>query len=152
MFTNGCVPLLTDRRVAIAVVLGISAVFALAGWRYLSGESQVVSNARAPVIAAAKPQALAAANEASTSLNQLDLSQQLLVDDLQLLQGRVTAQDSEIRRLRTELQALGQKYETLSSFASTASAAKEVKPAPTVQPPKKKKKRYVKRSKKRGNA
>jgi len=141
--------LLTDRRVAIAVVLGITGVFALAGWRYLSGESQAVSTVRAPIVAAAKPQALAAASDASASLNQLDLSQQLLVDDLQLLQGRVTAQDTEIKRLRGELQVLSQKYETLSSFASTA---KEVKPEPTVQPPKKKKKRVVKRSKKRGTA
>jgi hypothetical protein len=144
--------LLTDRRVAIAVVLGITAVFALAGWRYLSGESQAVSTARVPVVAAAKPQALVGASDASASLNQLDLSQQLLVDDLQLLQGRVAAQDTEIKRLRNELQALSQKYETLSSFASTVSAAKEVKPEPSVQPPKKKKKRFVKRSKKRGNA
>ena len=138
--------MLTDRRVTMAVVVGIAAVFALAGWRYLSGESQVVSIARSPIVVPAKPQAIAAASEASASLNQLDLSQQLLVDDLQLLQGRVMAQETEIKRLRSELLALGQKYETLSSFASTA---KEVKPAPAVQPVVKKKKRFGKRSRKR---
>ena len=137
--------MLTGRRVTIAVILGIALVFGLAGWRFLSGESPTLSNARSPAVGLAKPQA-AAVTETSTSLNQLDLSHQLLVDDLQLLQGRVTTQETEIKRLRNELLALSQKYETLSSFASTP---KEAKQPPDVEPPKKKKKRFARRSKKR---
>ena len=139
--------MLTGRRVAIAVVLGIALVFGLAGWRFFSGDSQPVVNVKAPVIA--KPAAPAAAGDPSASINQVELSQQLLVDDFQLLQGRVTTQEAEIRRLKAELQQLAQKYEALASFASTP---KEVKEPPAAQPPKKKKKRFVKRTKKRGAA
>lgn len=128
------------------MLLGIALVFGLAGWRYFAGENQTVATARQPP--AAKP-AVAAATapvDASASLNQVELSQQLLVDDFQLLQGRVSAQEAEIKRLRNELHALSQKYEALVSFASTA---KEAKPAPVVEPPKQKKKRVVRRPKKR---
>jgi hypothetical protein len=135
--------LLTGPRVTIAAIAAIAIVFCLAGWRYFAGESQPVASAKPPVIAAAKPQAaVAPAHDASTSLNQLDLSQQLLVDDLQLLQGRVTTQEADIKRLRAELQTLAQKYEALTSFASTP---KEITQPPVVQPPKKKK-RFVKRT------
>ena len=138
--------MLTGPRVTIAALLSIAVVFGLAGWRFLAGDSPPLPSVRPPVIAAAKPQAAAAPGETSTALNQLDLSQQFLVDDLQLLQGRVTTQEAEIRRLKTELLALSQKYETLSSFASSP---KEAKQTPDVQPPKKKKKRLVNRAKKK---
>ena len=51
--------------------------------------------------------------------------------------------DAEIKRLRAELEGLSQRYDALSSFASTP---KESKPAAAVEPPKKRKKRVVKRS------
>lgn len=128
-------------------MFGIVVVFGLAGWRFFSGDSPGLTSTRPQALAAAKPQPVAAVPDpTSTSLNQLDLSQQLLVDDLQLLQGRVTTQESEIKRLRNELQTLAQKYEALSSFASTT---KEIKQPDVAPPPPKKKKRFVKRSKKR---
>ncbi len=94
----------------------------------------------APVVAPVLPV------DASASLNQLEGTQQVLVDDLQVLEGRVLAQDAEIRKLKEELETLGQKFEALSSFASTA---KEAKPAPVVERPKKTRKRVVRRYKKR---
>lgn len=126
------------------MILGIALVFGLAGWRYFTGESRTVVVAKPPPIAEKSPVAEAVT---ATSLNQVELSQHLLVDDLQLLQGRVSSQEAEIKRLKNELHALGQKYEALTSFASTPT---ETKPAAVVKPPKKKKKRIVRRSKKRG--
>jgi hypothetical protein len=141
--------MLTGRRVTIAVVLAIALVFGLAGWRYFAGETQTVSVARAPAPAAKTAAPVVAPvvpADASASLNQLEGTQQLLVDDLQMLEGRVLAQEAEIKRLKDELATLGQKFEALSSFASTT---KEVKKSSVVEPPKKKKKRVVRRSKKR---
>jgi hypothetical protein len=145
---------LADRRVTIAVIIGIALVFGIAGWRYFAGQSQTVSSARPPAPAqpakapapAAKPSAAVAPAETSTALNQLEGTQQILVDDLQLLQGQVARQEAEIKRLKDELENLGQRFDALSAFASTAKANK---PEPAVEPPKKKKKRVVRRSKKR---
>ena len=63
-----------------------------------------------------------------------------------MLEGRVLAQEAEIKKLKDELEALGQKFEALSAFASTT---KEIKKAPVVEPPKIKRKRVVRRSRKR---
>ena len=135
--------MLTGRRIAIAVILGIALVFGLAGWRYFTGQSKTVGLAKpSPPIAAKAP---AAEPVNSASLNQVELSQQLLVDDLQMLQGRVSSQEAEIKRLKDELLALSQKYDALTACASTP---KETKPAPAVEPPKKKR-RVGRRSKKR---
>jgi TolA-binding protein len=136
---------LTGRRITIAVFLSIALVFALAGWRYFNGEAEKPSLAKsaAPV---AKPLAPTVVAETSASLNQVEMTQQVLVDDVQVMQGRVSKQEAEIKRLKAELEALSQRYETLMSFASTP---KEAKPAPALQPPKKKKKRVVRLSKKR---
>ncbi len=98
-----------------------------------------MAKSAAPVVAPVLPV------DASASLNQLEGTQQVLVDDLQVLEGRVQAQDAEIKKLRDELETLGQKFEALSSFASTT---KEAKQAPVVDPPKKRRKRVVRRSKK----
>lgn len=127
-------------------MIGIAVVFGLAGWRYFTGDNQALSSARplAPAVKTVAPVPPVPA-DASASLNQIEGAQQVLVDDVQLLQGRVSAQEAEIKRLKGELAALGQKFDALSSFASTT---KETKPAPAVQPPKKKKKRFARRSKK----
>ena len=134
---------MTGRHIAIAAILGIGLVFGLASWRYFNGETeqqaQVVRTA-APIVA--KPAAPTAPTDASASLNQVEMTQQLLVDDFQLLQGRVAKQDAELRRLRAELETLSQKYDALSSFASTP---RESKPVAAAEPPRKKKKRVVKR-------
>ena len=138
--------MLTGRRIAIAVILGIALVFGLAGWRYFNGEAEKPSLAKS-VAPVAKPLAPAvAAADTSTSLNQVEMTQQILLDDVQLMQGRVSKQEAEIKRLKAELDALSQRYEALNSFASTP---KEAKPVPAVQPPKKKKKRVARLSKKR---
>lgn len=138
--------MLTGRRITIAVLLGIALVFGLAGWRYFNGEAEKPTLAKAAV-PVGKPLAPTVAGETSTSLNQVEMTQQILVDDLQLMQGRVSKQETEIKRLKAELEALGQRYDTLNSFASTP---KEAKPAPAVQPtPKKKKRRVARLSKKR---
>jgi len=136
---------LTGRRITIAVFLSIALVFALAGWRYFNGEAEKPSLAKAaaPV---AKPVAPTVATETAVSLNQVEMTQQILVDDVQLMQGRVSKQEAEIKRLKAELEALSQRYEALNSFASTP---KEAKPAAAVQPPKKKKRRIARLSKKR---
>jgi hypothetical protein len=124
------------------VVLGIALVFGLASWRYFNGETEQVQAVRPVTPVIAKPVAPATASEASASINQVEMTQQILVDDFQLLQGRVTRQDAEIKRLRSELEALSQRYDTLAAFAATP---KEVKPVTRAEPPKKKKKRVVKR-------
>jgi hypothetical protein len=136
--------LLTDRRITIAVILGIALVFGIAGWRFFTGEAEKASVARlvAPV---AKPTPVAA-TEPPPPLDQAGLTQQFLVDDLQFLESRVSKQEAEIKRLKAELEAMSQKYEALASFASTA---KEAKPAPAAQPPKTSKKPPVRRSRKR---
>lgn len=138
--------LLTGRHILIAVGVAIALVFGLASWRYFNGEieqMQVVRPATPVVARPATPVAPAVA-DASASINQVEMTQQILVDDFQLLQGRVTKQDAEIRRLRAELETLSQKYDALSSFASTP---RESKPVAEVEPPKKKKKkRIVKRT------
>lgn len=140
--------MLTGRHVLIAVSLGITLVFGLAGWRFLHGETEqpVVARSAAPVARPVAPPPVA--SETSASLNQVELAQQFLVDDLQLMASRLAKQETEIKRLRAELETLGQKYETLSSFASTA---KEARPTAAVEPPrnKKKKRRPVKLAKKR---
>lgn len=128
------------------MLLGIALVFGLAGWRYFNGEAEkpTLAKAAGPV---GKPLAPTVAAETSPSLNQVEMTQQILVDDLQLMQGRVSKQETEIKRLKAELETLGQRYDTLNSFASTP---KETKPAPAVQPaPKKKKRRVARLSKKR---
>lgn len=135
--------MLTGRRIAIAVILGITLVFGLAGWRYFTGESRTVAVARTPPPVAAKTPAADAIS--SASLNQVELSQQLLVDDLQVLQGRVSSQEAEIKRLKDELHALSQRYDALTSFAATP---RETKSMLAVEPPKKKR-RVVRRPKKR---
>jgi len=146
--TNGVI-VLTGRHIMLAVIIGIALVFSLAGWRWFSGEAAKAQVARpaapvakqiAPAIAAT---AAAVPTETPALLNQLESTQQNLVDDLQFTQNRVAKQDAEIKRLRAELEALSQRYDTLRSFAST----KEAKAEPAVEPPKKKKKRYyVRRS------
>jgi hypothetical protein len=128
------------------VILGIAVVFGLAGWRWFSGaaEKPQVARPAAPVAKPAAPAAAATASETPALLTQLESTQQNVVDDLQFTQARVAKQDAEIKRLRAELEALSQRYDTLTSFASTP---KEAKAEPAVQPPKKKKKRYyVRRS------
>jgi hypothetical protein len=140
---NGVV-LLTGQRIAIAVIVGIAVVFGLAGWRWFSGaaEKPQVARPAAPVAKPATP-AAAAATEPPALLTQLESTQQNVVDDLQFMQSRVAKQDAEIKRLRAELEALSQRYDTLTSFASTP---KEAKSEPAVAPPKKKKKRFVRRT------
>ncbi|MDQ8729473.1 hypothetical protein [Bradyrhizobium sp. LHD-71] len=123
--------MLTGRRVAIAVICGIAVVFGLAGWRYFTGESPRPAIAKTVSSTPATAPPPAPVVDSSAALNQLEGAQQVLVDDLQLLQDRVTAQDAEITKLRGELQALGQKFEALSSFASTA---KETRPAAAEKP------------------
>jgi hypothetical protein len=137
--------LLTGRHILVAASVAIAAVFGLASWRHFNGETEQVHAARPATPVVAKPAAPAvAASEASASINQVEMTQQILVDDFQLLQGRVAKQDAEIRRLRAELEGLSQKYDALSSFASTP---RESKPLAEAEPPKKKKKkRIVKRS------
>jgi hypothetical protein len=136
---------LTGRRITLAVIIGIALVFGLAGWRWFNGEAEKAQLAR-PAAPVARPAAgtvaVAPATETPALLNQLESTQQNLVDDLQFTQARVAKQDAEIKRLRTELEALSQRYDSLKSFAST----KEAKAEPAVEPPKKKKKRYVRRS------
>jgi hypothetical protein len=127
------------------VIFGIALVFGLASWRYFHGatEQSRVAKPAAPVVA--RPLVPSVAMDASASLNQVELNQQTLLDDFQLMQGRVAKQEAEIKRLRAELESLGQRYDSLISFASTQ---KESKPAPAVEPTKKKK-RVVRRSNKR---
>jgi hypothetical protein len=132
--------LLTGRHIAIAAIIGIGLVFGLASWRYFHGETEQAQVVRTATPVVARPAPPGAPSDASASINQVEMTQQILVDDFQLLQGRVTRQDAEIRRLRTELEALGQKYDALSSFASTP---RESKPVADVEPPKKKKKKRV---------
>jgi TolA-binding protein len=136
--------LLTGRRISIAVILAIAVVFGLAGWRWFSGaaEKPTIARPAAPIAKPATP-AVAAATETPALLTQLESTQQNVVDDLQLMQARVAKQDAEIKRLRAELDTLSQRYDTLTSFASTP---KEARAEPDVQPPQKKKKRFVRRS------
>jgi uncharacterized coiled-coil protein SlyX len=125
------------------VIVGIAVVFGLAGWRWFSGAAEKPQLAR-PAAPVAKPGTpAAAATETPALLTQLESTQQNVVDDLQFMQSRVAKQDAEIKRLRAELDALSQRYDTLTSFASTP---KEAKAEPAVEPPKKKKKRFVRRT------
>jgi hypothetical protein len=130
----------------LAVIIGIALVFSLAGWRWFNGEAEKAQVAR-PAAPVARPGAstvaMAPPTETPALLNQLESTQQNMVDDLQFTQSRVAKQDAEIKRLRAELDALSQRYDTLTSFASTP---KEAKPEAAEQPPPKKKKRYVRRS------
>jgi hypothetical protein len=143
---------LTERRITFAVIAGIAVVFGLAGWRYFNGDSEKpqpqVARPAAPVTRPSTPPAVAAAEATPALLNQFETTQQNLVDDLQTTQTRVARQDAEIKRLRAELDALSQRYDTLSSFASTP---KEAKPEAEARPIKKKKKRFVRRSTKRAS-
>ena len=138
--------MLTGQRVTLAVIIGIALVFSLAGWRWFNGDAEKAQVARpaAPVARpAASTVAMAPATETPALLNQLESTQQNLVDDLQFTQTRVARQDAEIKRLRAELDALSQRYDTLASFASTP---KEARPEAAEQPKKKKKRYYVRRS------
>jgi hypothetical protein len=141
---------LTERRITFAVIAGIAVVFGLAGWRYFNGDTEKpqpqVSRPAAPVAKPTAPPAAAAAEATPALLNQFETTQQNLVDDLQTTQTRVARQDAEIKRLKAELDALSQRYDTLSSFASTP---KEAKPEADARPVNKKKKRFVRRSTKR---
>ena len=143
--TNGVI-VLTGRHIMLAVIIGITLVFGLAGWRWFNGEAekaQVVRPAAPVAKQAATTVATAPPTETPALLNQLEFTQQNLVDDLQFTQNRVAKQDAEIKRLRAELETLSQRYDTLKSFAST----KEAKAEPVAEPLKKKKKRYyVRRS------
>ena len=136
--------LLTGQRISFAVILAIAVVFGLAGARWFSGaaEKPQVARPAAPVAKPAATPAAAAATETPALLTQLESTQQNVVDDLQFMQARVAKQDAEIKRLRAELDTLSQRYDTLTSFASTP---KEAKAEPAVQPPKIKKKRFVRR-------
>ena len=101
--------MLTGRRITLAVIIGIALVFSLAGWRWFNGEAEKAQVARpaAPVArSAASTVAMAPATETPALLNQLELTQQNLVDDVQFTQTRVAKQDAEIKRLRAELDAL----------------------------------------------
>jgi hypothetical protein len=143
---------LIERRITFAVIAGIAVVFGLAGWRYFNGDTEKPQPQIArPAAPGAKPSAPPAAGTADATpalLNQFENTQQNLVDDLQTTQARVARQDTEIKRLRAELDALSQRYDTLSSFASTP---KEAKPEADARPVKKKKKRFVRRSTKRAS-
>jgi hypothetical protein len=143
---------LTERRITFAVIAGIAVVFGLAGWRYFNGDSEKpqpqVARPAAPVAKPSAPPVAAAAETTPALLNQFESTQQNLVDDLQTTQARVARQDAEIKRLRAELDALSQRYDTLSSFASTP---KEAKPEAEARPVQKKKKRFVRRSTKRAS-
>jgi hypothetical protein len=143
---------LTERRITFAVIAGIAVVFGLAGWRYFNGDTEKPQPQVArPAVPVAKPSAPPVAVAAETTpalLNQFETTQQNLVDDLQTTQARVARQDAEIKRLRAELDALNQRYDTLSSFASTP---KEAKPEAEARPVKIKKKRFVRRSTKRAS-
>lgn len=131
----------------MAVLLCIAVVFGLAGWRWFNGEAEkpVAARVAAPAAKLAAPP-IPAPVETPALLTQMETTQLNLVDDLQMMQARVTKQDTEIKRLKAELEALSQRYDTLSSFASTP---KEAKPESSVEPTKKKRKRYVKRSSKK---
>lgn len=141
---------LTERRIVFAVIAGIAVVFGLAGWRYFNGDTEKPQPQLArPAVPAAKPAVPPAATTAETTpalLNQFENTQQNLVDDLQTVQTKVARQDAEIKRLKAELDALSQRYDTLSSFASTP---KEARPEADARPVKKRKKRFVRRSTKR---
>lgn len=135
---------LIERRITFAVIAAIAVVFCLAGWRYFNGETERPHVAR-PTAPSTKPVTLAAAPAVATAptpLDQFEFTQQNLVDDLQTTQARVARQDAEIKRLRAELAQLNQRYDTLSSFASTP---KEAKADVEAKPPKKKKRRFVRR-------
>ena len=144
--------MLTERRITFAVIAGIAVVFGLAGWRYFNGDSEKpqpqVARPAAPVAKPSAPPVAVAAETTPALLNQFESTQQNLVDDLQTTQARGARQDAEIKRLRAELDALSQRYDTLSSFASTP---KEAKPEAEARPVKKKKKRFVRRSTKRAS-
>jgi phage shock protein A len=143
---------LTERRITFAVIAGIAVVFGLAGWRYFNGDTEKpqpqVARTAAPAAKPFAPVAAVAPEGTPALLNQFETTQQNLVDDLQTVQTRVTRQDAEIKRLKADLDALSQRYDTLSSFASTP---KEAKADVDVQPTKKKKKRFVRRSTKRAS-
>jgi len=141
---------LTERRITFAVIAGIAIVFGLAGWRYFNGETEkpqpVAARPAAPVAKPATPPATVAAEATPALLNQFEATQQNMVDDMQTMQTRIARQDEQIKRLKAELDTLSQRYDTLSSFASTP---KEAKPEAEARPVKKKKKRFVRRSTKR---
>jgi hypothetical protein len=144
---------LTERRITFAVIAGIAVVFGVAGWRYYNGDTDKplpqVARTAAPVAKPSAPPAAVPPSEATPALlNQFETTQQNLVDDLQTMQTRVTRQDAEIKRLKAELDALGQRYDTLSSFASRPM---EARPEADARPVKKKKKRFVRRSTKRAS-
>ena len=142
--------MLTERRITFAVIAGIAVVFGLAGWRYFNGETEkpqpVAARPAAPVAKPATPPATVAAEATPALLNQFEATQQNMVDDMQTMQTRIARQDEQIKRLKAELDTLSQRYDTLSSFASTP---KEAKPEAEARPVKKKKKRFVRRSTKR---
>ena len=144
--------MLTERRITFAVIAGIAVVFGLAGWRYYNGDTEKpqpqVARPVAPLAKPSTPPATAMAEATPALLNQFETTQQNLVDDLQTVQTRVARQDAEIKRLKAELDALSQRYDTLSSFASTP---KEARPEANARPVKKKKKRFVRRSTKRAS-
>lgn len=142
--------MLIERRITFAVLAAIAVVFGLAGWRFFNGETEKPQIARPapsakPVTVAAAAPGTAAA-ETPALLNQLESTQQNLVDDLQTTQSRLARQDAEIKRLRAEITQLSQRYDTLASFAATP---KEAKPDVDARSVKKKKKRFVRRSKPR---
>jgi hypothetical protein len=141
---------LTEHRITFAVIAGIAVVFGLAGWRYFNGDTekpqQVATRPAAPIAKSSAPPAAAATEATPALLNQFEATQQNMVDDMQTMQTRIVRQDEQIKRLKAELDALNQRYDTLSSFASTP---KEAKPEAEARPVKKKKKRFVRRSTKR---
>ena len=142
--------MLIERRITFAVIAGIAVVFGLAGWRYFNGDTEkpqaVAARPATPAAKSSAPPTAAMAEATPALLNQFETTQQNLVDDLQTMQTRVARQDEQIKRLKAELDTLSQRYDTLSSFASTP---KEAKPEAEARPVKKKKKRFVRRSTKR---
>jgi uncharacterized coiled-coil protein SlyX len=96
-------------RVLAVVASGIFIVIGIAGLRYYRGDSARVATAPRLETSAALADAI----------QDLQATQQQVIDELQITRDRVVAQDIEIKKLTSDLQGITQKMDTLrNSFAS----------------------------------
>jgi uncharacterized coiled-coil protein SlyX len=108
--------------VIAAAALAIVTVFGIASWRYYQGDSSA-----SPPKTAKERSALARESD----LLELQASQQQLIDDIQLLQGRIASQQYDIQRLSEELKAATEALSSLrNAFAKDGPASHRADPPP----------------------
>jgi hypothetical protein len=103
---------------AMAALVIVAVAFA---WRITNGPPVA-----APVAVAAPPAKSPVLEELVEATKALEVSQQQAIDQLQVLQQQLAAQQAEARKSSGEVAALGDKLDTLrQSFASVATPAED---------------------------